>query len=275
MFKYKGKTALVTGASSGIGAVFARELAARGTHVVLVARSDDKLRSLAQDIRQRYCVRAVVFPADLSQPEGIRMVYDATRERGLAIDILINNAGFATHGPFETLAPERDHEEVMLNVTALVDMTHAFVPQLVERGDGAIINVGSTGSFQPVPYMAVYGATKAFVLSFSEALWEEYRRRGLRVLALCPGATSTAFFNVVGTEDAQVGRMETPEKVVATALRALERRRSFVVSGWSNYLLSVIVSRLLPRSIVVRVVGRMMQPKPTTPNVNRQIAQGS
>lgn len=259
MFELSKKVVLVTGASMGIGEAFARELAARGARLVLVARGEERLRQLARELPAT--AMPEVIAADLSVPGAAESLRATLASRGIAIDVLINNAGFATYGAFETLAAERDHAEIMLNVTALVDLTHAFIAQLLHSTNGAIINVASTAAFQPVPYMAVYGASKAFVLSFSEALWAEYRTRGLRVLALCPGATSTAFFDVVGTQEAQVGRMQSPEQVVATALHALERKRSFVVSGLANYLLSGLLPRFVPRSLVARIGERLVRPK--------------
>lgn len=256
---YAGKTALITGASSGIGATFARTLAAQGTHVVLVARSEDKLRDLATTLAPQHHIRAEVLTADLSRPEAGQKLFAATRQLGLSIDILINNAGFGTYGPFDSLDAEREQQEVMLNVAAVVDLTHRFLPDMLARRSGSIINVASTAAFQPIPYMAVYGASKAFVLSFSEALWGEYRSKGIRVLALCPGPTSTDFFNVVGTEDAALGSIETPEKVTQVALQALERGRSFVISGRRNALMANSV-RFAPRGMVARMGERMMRP---------------
>lgn len=256
---YAGKTALITGASSGIGATFARTLAALGTHVVLVARSEDKLRDLATTLATQYHIRAEMLTADLSRPEAGEKLFAATRQLGLSIDILINDAGFATYGPFDSLNAEREQQEVMLNVAAVVDLTHRFLPDMLARRSGSIINVASTAAFQPIPYMAVYGASKAFVLSFSEALWGEYRSKGIRVLALCPGPTSTDFFNVVGTEDAALGSIETPEKVAQVALQALERGRSSVISGCRNALMANSV-RFAPRGMVARMGERMMRP---------------
>jgi uncharacterized protein len=260
MFTYKGKTALITGASSGIGETFARELAERGMSIVLVARSEGRLRTLATELSQRYGIRAQVIPSDLSQEGAVRQIRQEVEQRHLVIDLLINNAGFANNGYFETISPERDHQQVMVDVTAVVDLTHAFIPSLLERVPGtAIINVASTAGFQPLPYMAVYGASKAFVLSFSQALAEEYRKRGLRVLALCPGATETPFFDVAG-EAASVGRRRTPEQVVATGLRALEHGRSVVIDGRANALLAAL-PRLFPRWIVARVAGQSVHPR--------------
>jgi uncharacterized protein len=260
MFTYQGKTSLITGASSGIGRVFAHALARRGMSVVLVARSEERLRALATKLSQRYGVRAEVISADLSQQDAIGHIQREVKLLGLVIDLLINNAGFATNGYFEALSPERDHDQVMVDVTAVVDLTHAVVPALLERSPGAaIINVASTAGFQPLPYMAVYGASKAFVLSFSQALAEEYRTRGLRVLALCPGATETAFFDVAG-ESASFGRRRTPEQVVATGLRALERRRSVVIDGFFNTLATQLI-RFFPRRFIARMAGLSVRPR--------------
>ncbi len=260
MFAYQGKTALITGASSGIGRAFAEALASRGMSVILVARSQDRLRALATDLATRYAIRAEVIAVDLSQPQAIQEIQQEIQRLGLGVDLLINNAGFATHGSFERLSPERDHAQVMVDVVAVVDLAHAFVPALLERAPGTgIINIASTAGFQPLPSMAVYGASKAFVLSFSQALAEEYRARGLRVLALCPGATETAFFEVAG-EAASVGRRRTAEQVVVTALRALERGRDVVIDGFSNALLANL-ARFFPRRFVVRMAGRTLRPQ--------------
>jgi short-subunit dehydrogenase len=260
MFTYQGKTALITGASSGIGRAFAHALARRGMSVVLVARSEERLRALATELSERHGIRTEVIPVDLSQEDAIRQIQLDVQQRGLVIDLLVNNAGFATNGYFETLSPERDHDQVMVDVTAVVDLTHAFVPALLERSPGAaIINVASTAGFQPLPYMAVYGASKAFVLSFSQALAEEYRTRGLCVLALCPGATETAFFDVAG-EAASFGRRRTPEQVVATGLRALERGRSVTIDGFFNTLAAQL-TRFFSRRFITRMAGLSVRPR--------------
>lgn len=259
MFTYQEKTALITGASSGIGRAFAEALARRGMSIILVARSQERLRDLATDLATRYSIRAEVIPADLSQREAIQQIQQEVQRLGLGVDLLVNNAGFATHGSFEQLSSGRDHEQVMVDVVAVVDLTHAFIPALLEHAPGTgIINVASTAGFQPLPSMAVYGASKAFVLSFSQALAEEYRTRGLRVLALCPGPTETAFFEVAG-EGAAVGRKRTAEQVVATALRALERGNSVVIDGFSNALLANL-ARFFPRQFVARMAGRALRP---------------
>ena len=260
MFTYQGKTALITGASSGIGRAFALALAERGMSVVLVARSEERLHALAEEVVRRNKVRAEVIAADLSQEQAALHIQQEVQQRDLKIDLLINNAGFGVNGYFETISPERDHQQVMVDIAAVVDLTHAFIPSLLERArEAAIINVASTAGFQPVPYMAAYGASKAFVLSFSQALAEEYRTRGLRILALCPGATETDFFNIAG-ESASVGRRRTSEQVVATGLRALEQGRAVVVDGRMNAFTAQL-AWLTPRRLVTRFAGLAVRPR--------------
>jgi short-subunit dehydrogenase len=256
---YKGQRALVTGASSGIGAAFARELASRGANVVLVARSRDKLTALATQLRAEFGVTADVAVADLAEPSAANQLASELSSRGLQIDILINNAGF---GLFDLL-----HEAdgavlaamIRVNVTALVDLTRLYLPAMLERDRGVIINVGSTAAFQPVPYMAVYGATKAFVLSFTEALWAETRGTAVRVTAICPGSTETGFFDVAG-ENAQVGKRIPPERVVKAALRAVDRRDSTAVTGGAGNWLLTNAPRLAPGQFVERMAARTMRP---------------
>ncbi|HEY0753963.1 MAG TPA: SDR family oxidoreductase [Ktedonobacteraceae bacterium] len=261
MYTYQGKTALITGASSGIGKAFAQALAARGTNLILVARSENILHELAQQLTQQHGISATVLAADLCKEEALATIQQEVQTRGLSVDLLINNAGFATYGHFETLDAQRDREEVLVNVAAVVELSHAFLPSMVARGAGAIINVASLGSFQPAPYMAVYGASKAFVLSFSEALWAEYRAKGIHVIALCPGPVATSFFDRVGSdEEPAVGAKVKPEMVVMHALRVLERRqRSVVIPGWSNSVLSLL-PRMIPRRMTARLVESLLRP---------------
>ena len=258
--KNKGKWALVTGASSGIGEQFARQLAKQGSHLVLVARSESKLESLASELRKMHGIKVEVISMDLSKEGAPSDLYQKCRLLKVDIELLINNAGFATHGLFEEVSGERQHEEVMLNVAAVVDMTHLFLPDMLRRRSGAVINVASTAGFQPLPYMAVYGATKAFVLSFTQALWFENRNRGIKFFALCPGSTDTSFFNVVGAEEASVGKKDTPERVVEVALRALKEGKVYVVPGVQNYL-GAQLSRFITRKQSLRLVGSMLRPR--------------
>jgi hypothetical protein len=258
MFHYQGKMALITGASAGIGQAFAQELAKRGMNVILVARSNDKLRSLATRLHQTHGIRTEVIAADLSQAGAALTVYKTVQEHQIEVDLLINNAGFVNYAPFEAISLEQDRVQVMVNVAALVDLTHAFVPEMLARGSGAVLNVASNGAFYPMPYMAVYAATKAFVLSFSEALWAEYRKRGLRVLALCPGPTKTAAL----LKEFDNGKAASPEYVIKVALKALDAGRSHVViPGLGNSFQAHILPRLLPRRLMVQVVEKITRPR--------------
>jgi short-subunit dehydrogenase len=252
-------TTLITGASSGIGEVFARKLAAQGHDVLLVARSEDKLIALCNELGLNHNIQAQYFVADLSQPETPARLLAETRERNLEIDLLINNAGFGSMGDFAGLDLERELNMIDLNVRSLVELTHLFLQPMRERKGGSIINVASTASFQPVPFMATYAATKAFVLSFSEALWEENRPFGIKVMALCPGVTDTGFFEASRMKRPPARTSQTSEQVVEVALRALKRGRSSVISGWPNRV-TVGTERLLPRSVILRAVGAIMRP---------------
>jgi hypothetical protein len=258
---YHGKTALVTGASSGIGRTFAETLAARGANLVLAARSEKVLVELADELQRRHRVAARAIAVDLSREDGPDTLMGAVSRGGAPIDVLVNNAGFGTYGRFEELPADRDHREVMLNVTAVARLTHLVVPSMVSRGSGIILNVASTAGFQPLPFMAIYGATKAFVLSLTEALWAELRDRNVRVMAVCPGPTETRFFKVVGDERAAgVGKRRTPEQVVTGALKALERGASCYVDGRRN-LLQIEALRLAPRRVVASGAAAVLNPR--------------
>jgi hypothetical protein len=256
---HHGKTALVTGASSGIGRAFAEALAARGANLVLAARSERVLADLSEELHRKHGVTARAVAVDLSEEKGPDQLIASVGK--VPIDILVNNAGFATYGRFEELAADRDHREVMLNVTAVARLTHLVLPSMLTRGAGIILNVASTAAFQPLPFMAIYGATKAFVLSFTEALWAELRDRNIRVLAVCPGPTQTNFYKVVGDERAAgVGKRRTPEQVVAGALKALERGASCYVDGRRN-LLQIEALRLAPRRVVAGGAAAVLRPR--------------
>jgi short-subunit dehydrogenase len=256
-------TTLITGASSGIGEAFARKLASLGRNVFLVARSEEKLIALCNELGRTNSVRAQYLPLDLSKPDVPAKLFAETEKRGLTIDLLINNAGFGAMGDFAQLDLARQLDMIDLNIKTLVELTHHFLQPMRERKQGAIINVASTAGFQPVPFMATYGATKAFVLSFSEALWEENRPHGVHVMALCPGVTETNFFEASRMEQPPMRVAQSPEDVVEAALRGLSRKKSFVISGWTNFFM-VEAERLVPRSLVVRLAGRVLRPKPGT-----------
>jgi short-subunit dehydrogenase len=251
-------TTLITGASSGIGEVFARKLAARGRNVLLVARSEEKLITLCNELGRSNSIRAQHVTMDLSQPESPARLFDETEKRGLTVDMLINNAGFGSFGDFTRLELERELNMIDLNVRSLVDLTYRFLVPMRQRKQGAIINVASTAGFQAVPFMATYAATKAFVLSFSEALWEENRPHGIKVMALCPGVTETNFFEAARGQKPPARVAQSPEDVVETALRGLARGKSHIVSGWSNRAMTE-AERLAPRDLVTRIAGRMMR----------------
>jgi uncharacterized protein len=251
-------TTLITGASSGIGAAFARKLAARGRNVLLVARSEDKLITLCNELGRMTSIRAQYVALDLQGPEAPLQLLEETKNRGLEIEMLINNAGFGSMGEFAKLDLNRELEMIQLNITALVELTHRFLLPMRERKSGTIINVASTAGFQAVPYMATYAATKAFVLSFSEALWDENRKHGVHVMAVCPGVTETNFFETAGMNHPPMRIIQTPEDVVDTTLRALARQKSTVISGWANRF-TIEAERILPRSLVTKVAGKALR----------------
>ena len=256
---YRGQTTVVTGASSGIGLEFARQLAGRGSDVVLVARRLDRLEKLASELTATSGVRATAIPLDLSLPGAGRTLAGEAARRGLDVTSLVNNAGFGTFGPFHAEDPERLREEINVDVASVVDVSRAFIGRLRSNGTGVLINVASMAAYGPIPNMAVYAATKAFVLSFTEALWQESLGTGLRVIALSPGATRTEFNDVLGTEDATSGAaFQTPRQVVQTALRALDRSAPppSVVSGRLNRVMAN-AGRVLSRRRAALVSGYM------------------
>ncbi|MFI5976051.1 SDR family NAD(P)-dependent oxidoreductase [Streptomyces sp. NPDC051452] len=257
---YQGTCALITGASSGLGAEFARQWAERGADVVLVARRLDRLETLAEDLRKKYGVAATPLAADLAAPGAGAALREALDARGTVVQTLINNAGFGSHGAFLEQDPAEISRMIQLNVGAVADVTRAFLPQLTAEGRGALVTVASTAAYQPTPAMAVYGATKAFVLSLTEALAYETRGSGLRVLAVSPGPVDTEFFDVVGTREAMVGNVATPADVVTATRRALEGRRTppSVVAGLGNRL-SARAAQLAPRRLALAAAGRALK----------------
>ncbi len=250
-------TALITGASGGIGEAFARQLAALGKDLVLVARSEEKLNALAQELEAQHAVQARVIVADLARHDSASALHAETGRLGLDIDLLVNNAGFAKAGAFSELPFDVQADMVRLNVNTLTELTRLYLPAMRQRRRGGVINVASNAAFQPVPYTAVYGATKAYVLSFSEAIAEEVAADGVRVMALCPGATATDFHDTAGVWVQQQSSMPTPDEVVAAGLRAFERGRRTFLHGATNQL-TAIASRLLPRRLVVHLTARVM-----------------
>lgn len=251
-------TTLITGASLGIGAAFARKLAGRRRNVFLVSRSEDKLIALCNELGRLTSIRAQYMVLDLLEPDAPLRLFEETKKRDLEIETLINNAGFGSMGDFVKLDLNRELEMIRLNVTSVVELTHRFLGPMRERKRGTIINVASTAGFQAVPYMATYAATKAFVLSFSEALWDENRAHGIHVMALCPGVTETNFFEAAGIDRPPMRTVQTPEEVVETALRGLGRKKAVVISGWTNWF-TVEAERVVPRSVVTKVAGNALR----------------
>jgi short-subunit dehydrogenase len=262
-FDYAGTTSLVTGASSGLGEEFARQLAARGGDLVLVARSAGRLDALADDLRVRHRVTVTTVPADLSLPAEVSRV--AAHAATTQIDVLVNNAGFGTYGSFVGLDAGREHAEIMVNAVAAVDLAHAVLPGMLGRRRGGIITVASAISFQPSPQQAVYGATKAFTLAFSEALWAETRGTGVRILALCPGPVATGYFTALGDQNATTSviyrRMADPANVVKAALRGFDHDAMTVIPGLRTRFLAQ-GHRFFPRTLMARMAGKMLAPSP-------------
>ena len=253
------KYTLITGASSGIGEAFARRLASDKQNLVLVARSEDKLKRLCDELSGQFGIDAKHAAIDLIEVDADIEVFETTERLGLEIDCLINNAGFGSMGDFAELDLERELEMIELNVTAVVALTHHYLRGMRERRRGTIINVSSGASFQPIPFFATYAATKAFVTSFTEAIAEENRPFGIQVLALCPGTTETGFFEASKIDDPiKVKGVQTPEQVVETALRALDKGKAKVVSGWVNYLVASAVN-VFPNSLLTRVMAKPLR----------------
>ncbi len=254
--QWRGARVLVTGASGGLGESFARALAANGSDLVLAARSGDKLTSLAQQLHAEHGVDIAVLVTDLSAPGAGTKVYADASADG-AIDVVVNNAGFAIHGDVADNNADELTQEVALNVATIVDLTRAALPDMLSRHRGAIINVGSTAAFQPLPGMAVYAATKSFVLSFSQALAAECKGTGVEVLAVCPGPVDTGFFDRAGIHDRTFGKAANPEDVVAAALASLGRR-AVVIPGARNRA-TAFGARVLPRRFITRIAARIVE----------------
>lgn len=253
--QYTNTTVMITGASSGLGEEFARQFARRGADLVLVARRQDVLERLAADIRQSSGRDVHVISSDLSAAGAGNALVATLAQRGLRVDTLVNNAGLGKTAPFVEASADDVHDQIGLNVNAVVDLTHGLLPQLLASGRGALLNVASLTAYAPTPNMAVYAASKAFVLRFTEALAYELRDSSLSVLALAPGPTRTGFYAASGTTETGV-RFQQPAQVVASAFEALDRAQTpvSVVSGLQNRLSSRALG-LLPRRTVLRMMA--------------------
>jgi hypothetical protein len=258
--QWQGKWALVTGASAGIGVALATQLAAGGAHLLLTARRGDRLEELARKLRSTHKIQTESFVADLAQPDAPQKLYDFTRQKGLAIDLLVNNAGFGQYGELPKTPTQRLLDMVQVNCSAVVHLTRLFLPDMLARRRGDVLILASTASFQAVPYISTYAATKAFDLLFAEGLAEEMKPYGIRVCALCPGSTESEFHVAANQQRfTNKHRQETAEKVARTGLEALAAGKSYVISGLSNYL-GAHSQRLVPRSLVTRVAAGMFRP---------------
>jgi short-subunit dehydrogenase len=262
---WQRKWALVTGASAGIGKALAEELAAGGTNLVLTARRRERLEDLARTLSTTRKIKAEVFVADLADPASPEKILAFTRDKNIHIDLLINNAGFGAHGEFATSNRARQLEMVQVNCAAVVNLTHLFLPAMIERKSGDILILASTASFQAVPYITVYAATKAFDLSFAEGLAEEVKPHGVRVCGLCPGSTESEFLVVANQSQLPASNRsrETAEKVARTGLEALAAGKSYVISGAGNYL-GAQAQRLVPRRVVTSIAAKMFRPPAKT-----------
>lgn len=254
------QTALITGASGGIGYELSKLFAADGYNLILVARSGDKLKQIAEELAKAHHISVTPLAKDLSDPKAAAEIFDAVEAKDIQVDVLVNNAGFGLQGAFASADWDETLQMLQLNIVALTTLTRLFLPGMLARQSGRILNIGSTGSFAPVPLMAVYGATKAFVLSFSEALAEELRGSGVTVTALCPGVTYTGFQERAGVANiglVQLGGMSAAD-VAGIGYRAMQRGRAVVVAGFFNWLMAFSI-RFTPRVLVRQLSKRMME----------------
>lgn len=253
---FKGKTALITGASSGIGLGYAQEFARRGANLVLVARSGQVLDGIAAEIRATQEVQVKTIQLDLSALDSGQKLIDIIEKENLKVDVLVNNAGFGTLNRVAKEDRGRVQQQIVLNIATLVDLTAGLLPGMLERDYGVVINVASTASFQPVPGMAVYAATKAFVRSFTEALWGELQGTNVKALTVHPGATKTEFFNVAGGKPQ--GPLAPVSDVVQATFRALSSKTSSpsIIVGSQNNMMAKL-SRFVPTKTVIKIAGKL------------------
>lgn len=252
--------ALITGASAGLGVRFAEQLAASKRDLLLVARRGDRLEAQAETLRARYDIKVDVIAIDLAAADAPQALIDQAHARGLSIAMLVNNAGFGARGAFDSLDLNRQAEMIDLNCRALMALCRLVLPGMIARGQGEILNVASTAAFQPGPWMAVYYATKAFVLSFSEALHEEVKDKGIRVSALCPGPTLTEFADVADMTDSDLFKRfaSDADAVARDGLRALHTNRAVKVSGAFNAIMAASI-RFTPRPLARRIAGSLQR----------------
>jgi len=258
------RTALITGASSGFGAEFARLFAADGFDLILVARSGAAMEEIAQVQEGRHGISVTVLPKDLSEPGAARDVMASVRERGLRVDALVNNAGFSTYGPFVETDEATLVDMLAVNTLTLTDLTRACLPDMIERGWGRVMLLGSIASFTPAPMTAAYAATKSYVLSLGLALGDELKGTGVSVTTLCPGPTETGFQARASMEDSKLiqgRRLPTAADVAEAGYAAMKRGRPYLVTGGSSRAFA-FGSRFLPRTVAATIAGRSQSRNP-------------
>ena len=252
------ETVLITGASSGIGWELAKLFAQDGSHLILVARREEKLQELANELKSAYQAESTIIPMDLGQPGAASQLIEQIDAQGTQIDVLVNNAGFGQFGQFSDIDRQRHLDMIDVNISSLVDLTYLVLPQMLKRSAGSILNLGSTASFQPGPNAAVYYATKAFVLSFSEAIWQELLGTGVNVCVLCPGPTRTGFGEDSKMDQTAVFKMNSMDVVDVAKVghRGVRRRKRLVIPGIMNNIMAWGV-RLAPRRFILRIMERL------------------
>lgn len=258
----QNRNALVTGATSGIGYELSRLLASNGFNLVLVARNQKRLEEVQQELSLDFSINTEIIPKDLALPSAPKEIFNELQQKSIHIDILVNNAGFNEYGPFSATDMAKEIQMLQVNIASLTSLTKLFLPGMMAQHYGKILNLGSTGSFAPGPLNAVYCATKAYVLSFSEAIAEELQGTGVTVTVLCPGATRTEFAQRAQMEDVKIfqGRVMSAKRVAEIGYNALMMGNITMVAGWSNQL-TMLSLRLIPRIMVARISKRMMMRK--------------
>jgi hypothetical protein len=261
---YPYQWALITGASSGIGESLARAFGRLGVSLVLIARSEAALNTIAEEIRQSG-VSVITLPLDLIKPDSLDIITHQLREQQIEIDLLVNNAGFGSYSFFHELNINREMDMIQLNIAALVRFTHHFIQPMIRRNHGAVINISSTASFQPVPFMATYAATKAFVTSFTLALHSEHKNTNVSFITICPGRTKTQFQVVSGSQRITIkSRFATTDQVTRVTLNALKKKRPLVIEGWSNKI-ATHMQRFIPRKLTLALARWIFKPHRTQP----------
>jgi len=261
---FKSSTALITGASSGIGKAYAQKLASLGIHLILTARSEQKLNDLADELRKKYNVNVEVIVLDLAQANSAQILFDEVQARKLSVEILINNAGFGKWTKFLDQSVSTYQEMITLNISSVTSLCYLFLPHMLANKKGIMINISSTGAFQPLPYIAVYGASKSYVLQFTEALAGEYSSSGVKFLAVCPGNTETNFTQVANADTSGM-KSSTVDDVVSATVAALHKNKPTLVVGCSNYLTSQL-PRILSRKKMINLVEGMLRTRVIDPS---------